>query len=236
MDFLGEELQPEMLAHEETAAAKRSKPQRVLAEHWSEGEVRQLRQVSQGAEHPRNRTRTGCSRRDHEGARIRTRCRSHPTSATAESQRVRADGRHVAAEGRGAFVVPRRQPLATMGKGRPHARAGLATRPRLMHALDRLRILTPQGRFCEDVRHVVCVMASSRGGSSVSMEMFRHSRSLLHFRGEDQPLLGHGGLGLPQQRNRLGCPRREPRDGGRTPDRWRRDGSRGRTTCAMARR
>ena len=66
-----------------------------------------------------------------------------------------------------------------------------------MHALDRLRVLTPQGRFCEDVRHVVCVMASSRGGSSVSMEMFRHSRSLLHFRGEINPFLAMAGLVYP---------------------------------------
>lgn len=66
-----------------------------------------------------------------------------------------------------------------------------------MDALERLRALTPRSRFCEDVGHVVCVMASSRGGSSVSMEMFRHSRSLLHFRGEVNPFLAMAGLVYP---------------------------------------
>jgi len=66
-----------------------------------------------------------------------------------------------------------------------------------MDALERLRALTPRTRFCHDVRHVVCVMASSRGGSSVSMEMFRHSQSLLHFRGEINPFLAMAGLVYP---------------------------------------
>lgn len=66
-----------------------------------------------------------------------------------------------------------------------------------MDGLARLRALTSDSDFCLQVRHLVCVMASSRGGSSVSMEMFRHSRSLLHFRGEVNPFLALANLTYP---------------------------------------
>jgi hypothetical protein len=48
--------------------------------------------------------------------------------------------------------------------------------------------------FCSAIKHVVLVASSSRGGSSVSMEMLRHSRSLLHFRGEINPFLAAANL------------------------------------------
>ena len=51
--------------------------------------------------------------------------------------------------------------------------------------------------FCSAIRHVVLVASSSRGGSSVSMEMLRHSRALLHFRGEINPFLAAAQLTHP---------------------------------------
>lgn len=49
-----------------------------------------------------------------------------------------------------------------------------------------------------DVPEVICVMCSSRGGSSVFMEMLRHHPGLLHLHGEINPALATAGLLHPE--------------------------------------
>jgi len=55
----------------------------------------------------------------------------------------------------------------------------------------------PSHAVLEPVRDVVLVQCSSRGGSSVFMEMLRHSRSLHHLSGEIGPALAAAGLTFP---------------------------------------
>ncbi len=51
--------------------------------------------------------------------------------------------------------------------------------------------------FTEQVRDVVLIASSSRGGSSVFAEMLRHAPSLTHFRAELNPFFAMAGLGFP---------------------------------------
>jgi hypothetical protein len=69
-------------------------------------------------------------------------------------------------------------------------------------ALDRLRSFhaewtPPVTGFCERVRHVVLIVCSSRGGSSVFTEMLRHHAGMIHLPGEINPLLSMAGLTHP---------------------------------------
>jgi len=51
--------------------------------------------------------------------------------------------------------------------------------------------------FCAAVREIILIASSSRGGSSVFSEILRHSRELLHFKGEINPFLVLAGLTFP---------------------------------------
>jgi hypothetical protein len=67
-------------------------------------------------------------------------------------------------------------------------------------ALERIRTLSAQRPAADlsEVANVVCVMSSSRGGSSVFMEMLRHHPGLLHLHGEINPALALAGLLYPE--------------------------------------
>ncbi len=67
-------------------------------------------------------------------------------------------------------------------------------------ALERLRSLTiARGpRDLAQAREVVCVLCSSRGGSSVFMELLRHHSGLNHLHGEINPVLAMAGLTHPE--------------------------------------
>lgn len=51
--------------------------------------------------------------------------------------------------------------------------------------------------LCSQVKEVVVLASSSRGGSSIFTEILRHSPELLHFKGEINPFLVLAGLGYP---------------------------------------
>ncbi len=51
--------------------------------------------------------------------------------------------------------------------------------------------------FCSQVKDVVIVASSSRGGSSIFTELLRHSPELLHFKGEINPFLALAGFSYP---------------------------------------
>ena len=65
--------------------------------------------------------------------------------------------------------------------------------------LTRLRALRPGGvaHFCSQVRSVLVIASSSRGGSSMLTETLRASRALLHLQAEINPFLRLAGLGFP---------------------------------------
>jgi hypothetical protein len=67
-------------------------------------------------------------------------------------------------------------------------------------ALHHLRTLSDARRAVDlsEIPEVVLVMCSSRGGSSVFMEMLRHHPGLLHLHGEINPALGMAGLLYPE--------------------------------------
>jgi len=71
-----------------------------------------------------------------------------------------------------------------------------AVRGRLA-ALRELRP-APLDGFSQQVRDVIVVASSSRGGSSVFTEMLRHAPTLCHFRAEVNPFLVLAGLGFPE--------------------------------------
>lgn len=52
--------------------------------------------------------------------------------------------------------------------------------------------------FCAQVKEVVVIASSSRGGSSIFTEILRHSPELLHFKGEINPFLALAGLSYPR--------------------------------------
>lgn len=52
--------------------------------------------------------------------------------------------------------------------------------------------------FCKQVREVVLIASSSRGGSSIFSEILRQSPELLHFQGEINPFLTIAGLNYPE--------------------------------------
>lgn len=52
--------------------------------------------------------------------------------------------------------------------------------------------------FCRQVREVVVIASSSRGGSSIFAELLRQSPELLHFQGEINPFLTVAGLNYPE--------------------------------------
>ncbi len=51
--------------------------------------------------------------------------------------------------------------------------------------------------LCSEVKEVVVIASSSRGGSSIFSEILRHSPELLHFKGEINPFLTLAGLSYP---------------------------------------
>ena len=56
----------------------------------------------------------------------------------------------------------------------------------------------PVKGLCSQLRRVVVLASSSRGGSSVMAEILRNSRNLLHFRAEINPFLVLSGHGWPE--------------------------------------
>ena len=67
---------------------------------------------------------------------------------------------------------------------------------RVRSRLSRLHSFTP-GVQLDQIRHVVVVASSSRGGSSMLMELLRHSEHLLHLQAELNPFLVLAELGWP---------------------------------------
>jgi len=51
--------------------------------------------------------------------------------------------------------------------------------------------------FCANIKEVIVIASSSRGGSSLFSEILRHSPELLHFKGEINPFLTLAGLSYP---------------------------------------
>lgn len=52
--------------------------------------------------------------------------------------------------------------------------------------------------LCAQIKEVVVIASSSRGGSSIFSEILRHSPELLHFKGEINPFLTLAGLSYPR--------------------------------------
>ena len=79
-----------------------------------------------------------------------------------------------------------------------------ADSPRVEDVLARIRVILHGGprSFYEDVRDVIVIGSSSRGGSSIFAEMLRRNANLLHFQAEVNPFFVLSGLGFPQSGTR----------------------------------